>query len=177
MDTQINRIGRQNSLYRNSLTDKAVTGSSHKNVSGKEARLSVLDNLSKSAKVSMNHEANAEIMKILGNEKYDSNNALHFELHEPTGQLMAVVKNLVTGDVVKTVPPEELLEVLSKIKTSINDFCKIIDEDPVIFENVRGESESLGGLLLEINNTLPRAGKKITFGKYVFTPIWRPCFF
>ena len=122
MDTQINRIGRNNSLYRNSLSDKNISERNYHKVANKEVRLAVLDNLSESAKVSMNHEANAEIMKILGDEKYDSNNALHFELHEPTGQLMAVVKNLVTGDVVKTVPPEELLEVLSKIKTSINDF-------------------------------------------------------
>lgn len=122
MDTQINRIGRNNLLYKNSLSDKAISDKNYHRVANKEARLVVLDSLSRSAKVTMNEDVNAEILKIIGDEKYDANNALHFEVHEPTGQLMAVVKNLITGDTVKTVPPEELLEVLSKIKTTMNDF-------------------------------------------------------
>ncbi len=122
MDTQINRIGRNNLLYKNSLSDKAISDRNYHKVANKDAKLVVLNNLSESAKVSINDEANAEILKIIGDEKYDSNNTLHFEVHKPTGQLMAVVKNLVTGETVKTLPPEELLEVLSKIKTSINEF-------------------------------------------------------
>lgn len=56
-------------------------------------------------------------------------------------------------------------------KTSLNDFCKIIDEDAQVFEPVKGESESLGGLLLELNTKLPRAGDKITYDKFVFTAV------
>ncbi len=56
-------------------------------------------------------------------------------------------------------------------KTTLNDFCKIIDEDPSIFEAVKGESESLGGLILELNSKLPRAGEKIHFGRFVFTVV------
>ena len=56
-------------------------------------------------------------------------------------------------------------------KTSLNDFCKIVDEDSALFEEVKGESESLGGLLLEIHSKLPRAGEKINFDKYVFTVV------
>jgi gliding motility-associated protein GldE len=56
-------------------------------------------------------------------------------------------------------------------KTSLNDFCKVVDGDSNIFEKVKGESESLGGLLLEINNKLPRAGEKIQFNPYVFTVV------
>jgi putative hemolysin len=56
-------------------------------------------------------------------------------------------------------------------KTSLNDFCKILEEDPSYFDTVKGESESLGGLLLEINAKLPRAGEKILFNKYVFTAV------
>jgi putative hemolysin len=54
-------------------------------------------------------------------------------------------------------------------KTSLNDFCKVIDEDPDIFEEVKGESESLGGLLLEIASKMPRLGEKIFFDKYMFS--------
>lgn len=56
-------------------------------------------------------------------------------------------------------------------RTSLNDFCKIIDEDNTLFESVKGESESLGGLLLEIHAKLPRAGEKIYFENYVFTVV------
>ncbi len=56
-------------------------------------------------------------------------------------------------------------------KTSLNDFCKIIDEDISLFEKVKGESESLGGLLLEINSKLPNSGDKIKFDRFVFTVV------
>jgi gliding motility-associated protein GldE len=56
-------------------------------------------------------------------------------------------------------------------KTSLHDFGKITEEDPLIFEAVKGESESLGGLLLELNNKLPRTGEKIIFDKFVFTVV------
>ncbi len=54
-------------------------------------------------------------------------------------------------------------------KTSLNDFCKITSQDIQEFEVVKSESESLGGLLLEINNKLPNAGEKIKFKNFLFT--------
>jgi len=56
-------------------------------------------------------------------------------------------------------------------KTSLNDFCKTVEVDQTIFDEIKGESESLGGLLLEINSTLPRTGEKIYFDKFVFTVV------
>jgi putative hemolysin len=56
-------------------------------------------------------------------------------------------------------------------KTTLHDFCKIVQQDPVAFEQVKGESESLGGLILELNGKLPRAGEKIIFSPYVFTVV------
>ncbi|MFN8340684.1 MAG: gliding motility-associated protein GldE [Cyclobacteriaceae bacterium] len=54
-------------------------------------------------------------------------------------------------------------------RISLHDFCKVIDVDPVEFEDVRGESESLGGLILELHSVLPNAGDKVTFKRFVFT--------
>jgi putative hemolysin len=54
-------------------------------------------------------------------------------------------------------------------KTSLTDFCKITGVDSLDFESVKGESESLGGLILEINSKLPKAGEKIDFENYSFT--------
>lgn len=56
-------------------------------------------------------------------------------------------------------------------KTSLNDFCKVVDVDPSIFEEVKGESESLGGLLLEINAVIPETGGKIEYDRYTFTVV------
>ena len=41
-------------------------------------------------------------------------------------------------------------------KTSLNDFCKILGIDDAIFEEVRGESESIGGLILELFGKIPQ---------------------
>ena len=54
-------------------------------------------------------------------------------------------------------------------KTTLNDFCKTLDIEPSVFDKVKGESESLGGLLLELNAKLPRAGEKIEFENFLFT--------
>ncbi len=54
-------------------------------------------------------------------------------------------------------------------KVSLNDFCKKLELDGQIFEDVKGESESLGGLLLELNSKLPKNGTKIKFDDFEFT--------
>ena len=56
-------------------------------------------------------------------------------------------------------------------KTSLNDLCKIMDIEAPVFDEVKGESESLGGLLLELHTKLPRAGEKIEFGPFLFTVV------
>jgi CBS domain containing-hemolysin-like protein len=54
-------------------------------------------------------------------------------------------------------------------KVSLNDFCKKLDLDTQIFDEVKGESESLGGLLLELNSKLPKNGTKIHYKEFEFT--------
>lgn len=54
-------------------------------------------------------------------------------------------------------------------KVSLNDFCKKLDLDAQVFDEVKGESESLGGLLLELNSKLPKNGAKIRFRDFEFT--------
>lgn len=56
-------------------------------------------------------------------------------------------------------------------KTSLNDFCKITNADSSVFEEVKGDSESLGGLLLEMHTKLPNAGEKIKYESFVFTVV------
>ena len=54
-------------------------------------------------------------------------------------------------------------------KTSLNDFCKLSSSNKNDFKKIKGESKSLGGLLLEINNKIPSKGDKINFDNFVFT--------
>lgn len=54
-------------------------------------------------------------------------------------------------------------------KTSLNDITKILDVRTDTFDEVKGESESVGGLLLELHERMPNAGEKITFDKFEFT--------
>ncbi|MFB1039539.1 MAG: gliding motility-associated protein GldE [Polaribacter sp.] len=55
-------------------------------------------------------------------------------------------------------------------KTSIKDFCKILDdEDEEIFEEEKGESETLAGFILEISGKFPKKGAEIKFKNYTFT--------
>ncbi len=56
-------------------------------------------------------------------------------------------------------------------KISSHDFCKVLDLDAQYFDDVKGESESLGGLMLELNKTMPVAGDIITHGRFQFTII------
>ena len=55
-------------------------------------------------------------------------------------------------------------------KTTIKDFCKVLDdEDEDIFEEEKGESETLAGFILEISGKFPKRGEKIKFKNYTFT--------
>jgi gliding motility-associated protein GldE len=54
-------------------------------------------------------------------------------------------------------------------KTLLHDLCKTLDVDGSLFDEVRGESESLAGLILELTNDLPNVGKKITYKQFTFT--------
>lgn len=53
-------------------------------------------------------------------------------------------------------------------KTTINDFCKIIEEDDDIFNEVKGESDSLAGLILELEGKIPEKGDETNFLNYTF---------
>ncbi len=53
-------------------------------------------------------------------------------------------------------------------KTLLNDFCKIIGIDDKLFENVKGESDTLAGLLLELTKKIPDKDEIVRFGGFVF---------
>jgi putative hemolysin len=54
-------------------------------------------------------------------------------------------------------------------KILLNDFCKVIDIEEDIFEDVRGESETLAGLILELTGEIPPKGQIVKYGIFVFS--------
>ena len=55
-------------------------------------------------------------------------------------------------------------------KITIKDFCRVLDdEDEALFEEEKGESETLAGFILEVSGKFPKKGEKINFKNYTFT--------
>ena len=54
-------------------------------------------------------------------------------------------------------------------KTSLHDFCRIIREDKNIFDQYKGDAETIAGFILEISKSFPRKNSKINFMKFIFT--------
>lgn len=54
-------------------------------------------------------------------------------------------------------------------KTPINDVCRIIGEPSDKFDEIRGESDSLAGLILEIYGKFPKLNETIHFEQFDFT--------
>jgi putative hemolysin len=53
-------------------------------------------------------------------------------------------------------------------KILLNDFCKVFDIEEDIFEEVRGESETLAGLMLELTGEIPQKDQVIKYGDFIF---------
>ena len=55
-------------------------------------------------------------------------------------------------------------------KTTLKDFYRIIKlEDEELFENNKGEAETIAGFILEISGSFPKQRSKINFENFVFT--------
>ncbi|MBF6609064.1 MAG: gliding motility-associated protein GldE, partial [Flavobacterium sp.] len=54
-------------------------------------------------------------------------------------------------------------------KINLKDFYRIIDVDEVVFDERKGEAETLAGFILEVLGNFPKKGQKISFDKYRFT--------
>lgn len=54
-------------------------------------------------------------------------------------------------------------------KINMKDFYRIVNADETIFEQQKGEAETLAGFILEILGNFPKKGQKINFESYRFT--------
>lgn len=54
-------------------------------------------------------------------------------------------------------------------KVSINDFIKITEAEPGYFDEVKGDADSLAGLIMEITQDIPSIGDVVKYGAFTFT--------
>jgi len=54
-------------------------------------------------------------------------------------------------------------------KTSLHDLCRIINENKNIFDQYKGDAETIAGFILEISRSFPKKNSKINFMKFIFT--------
>lgn len=53
-------------------------------------------------------------------------------------------------------------------RTSINDFCKIVGVDDHVFDSVKGEADSIAGLMLELHGRMPEKNTVVSYLEYDF---------
>jgi len=56
-------------------------------------------------------------------------------------------------------------------RTMIHDVCRVMKLAPDTFEGVRGDSDSLAGLVLEIAGEFPQINEKVISGDFTFMPL------
>jgi len=54
-------------------------------------------------------------------------------------------------------------------KTLLNDFYKVIHLEDDVFDDIKGEADTLAGLILELKGEIPAKNDTITYRNYVFT--------
>lgn len=81
----------------------------------------------------------------------------------------------IVGDITDENDEDEILyrktgdsDYIFEGKILLHDFCRILDVSEDLFEDIRGESETLAGLLLEIAGEIPQKDQIINFDKFIF---------
>lgn len=82
----------------------------------------------------------------------------------------------IVGDIIDEFDEEEQFytrisdsEFLFDGKTLLGDFFRVVKCDDTVFDKIRGEAETLAGLILEIKGEIPGLKEKIEYNQFVFT--------
>ena len=62
-----------------------------------------------------------------------------------------------------------LEEIRPFLMSDGGDIALLSIEDNSLFEDKKGEAETIAGFILELSGGFPRVGSEINFGNYVFT--------
>jgi putative hemolysin len=58
-----------------------------------------------------------------------------------------------------------------KGKTLLNDFCKIMDIEDEVFDDIKGDSDTLAGLIIELEGEIPKVNHSTKFQNFEFKSI------
>lgn len=53
-------------------------------------------------------------------------------------------------------------------KTLLNDFFKVIQIDPSVFDDIKGDADTLAGIILELRGEIPAKGDKLSYKNFTF---------
>ncbi len=53
-------------------------------------------------------------------------------------------------------------------KTLLNDFHKIVQSDPDVFDQIKGNADTLAGMILELKGTIPMKNEQIQYKQFIF---------
>ena len=53
-------------------------------------------------------------------------------------------------------------------KTSLNDFLKVVEGETDYFDNIKGDTDTIAGIIIEKTGTIPKKSDKIEFPPYTF---------
>ncbi len=53
-------------------------------------------------------------------------------------------------------------------KTLLNDFYKILQTETTVFEDIKGEADTLAGLILELKGAIPNKNEQIKYKQFIF---------
>ena len=54
-------------------------------------------------------------------------------------------------------------------KISLNDMCRLMEIEDNNFDEIRGDADTLGGLILEVTGKIPNLKQKIEYNQFIFT--------
>ncbi len=53
-------------------------------------------------------------------------------------------------------------------KTLLNDICRVVNIETDTFDRIRGDADTIAGMILELTGMLPKQGREFSFGGYLF---------
>jgi len=89
-------------------------------------------------------------------------------LHDILEEVLGEIKDEFDDDAEVDYKKINASNYLFEGKSLLNDVCRIMDIETDTFDEVKGDSDSVAGLFLEIVGQLPKEGQEVTYKKFKF---------
>ncbi len=89
-------------------------------------------------------------------------------LHDILEEILGEIKDEFDDDAEVDYKKINSFTYLFEGKTLLNDACRIMEVETDTFDEVKGDSDSIAGLFLEIVGMFPKVGQEVTYKKFKF---------